>query len=99
MPLSISLESLNDNDWYFVQIADGVWTIPIATGKEIKKFWKRKDVKEFDDVNRKPANGYTLVKCDSDRFISIKPLGSKRISLAHEVQKLKAATKQVLTAT
>lgn len=97
MQLSIPLKSLKDDKQYFIELEDGVWLIPIATGREIKKRWKDKHIKEFDHVDRKPANGYTLVACDEDRYISVKPFGSEYISLAQELQKLKEATNQIFT--
>ena len=97
MAFSVPLKSLKDEDYYFVQLEDGVWRLPIATGKEIKKYWKNRDLKQFDGSDRKPTGGFTLVECDQDRFISVKPFGSKYISLAHEIKKLTETKDTILT--
>ncbi len=91
---AINLDDLEDERYYFVKL-NKYESLPFATGKELKKNWKKSILQKFSP-NEPTQRYYQLVRCPDDNCISVKPFGLKALSLVTEMDKLTKASKQIL---
>lgn len=91
---NMHIKELIDDLNYWVELNDEGF-LPFATGAELKKGWKNKYIKKFNE-SRANQPKYSIIECTDEISISVRPFGYKPWTLTTEVQELEDAEKQIL---